>query len=296
MRIEARLVRLAARQHARVSLNQCRVLGLTQQAVSKRVAVGRMRREHAGVYILGPDPGTLDGARMGAVMACGPSAALSHASALLAFGLLDGADRAPFHVSSATARGRVVRGIEAHATRLDPRDVTKRNGVPITTPARALLDAAPSLSTTTLQLAVDRAAQRGQHAQIAALVARSPGHRGLRPLRAALRQTFADAERTKQDFELRLRRLLADAMLAQPLSNVEIVGYEVDLVWPDRCLVVEADGFGPHGRHERERFEDDRRRTADLIAAGYTVLRFTWRQLTEDPAWVLGHVRRALGG
>lgn len=292
--LEPRLARLATRQKGLVTHRQLRAIGFSASAINRRVEAGRVHPVHRGVYAVGHVALTLDARRLAAVMACGPTALLGHRSVLLLFGLVDGRD-GPFHVIASSDRGRQAKGIRHHRASPDSRDRTRRDGIPITTPARALLDAAPSLSTAELQLAVDRAAQRGLHDQIASLISRSPGHRGLKPLRGALERTFADADRTRFDFELQLRRLLADRPdLAQPLANVPIGPYEVDFLWPAQRVIVEADGFGSHGRAERERFEDDRRRTADLQALGFTALRFTWRQLTEDPAWIVGHLHQAL--
>ena len=290
---EERLARLATRQRGLVTHRQLRTIGFSASAVGRRIAAGRLHRVHPGVYAVGHASLPLDARRLAAVMACGPTAALSHQSTLRLVDLVDGRDGPPFHVTTSSRRGRDLKGIHHHRAALPLEDRTRIRGVPSTTTVRALLDAAPTLGDG-LQRAVDRAAQRGLADDLAALVRRSPGHHGAKALRAALRATFADAHRTKREFELRLRRLLADTPLPQPLSNVPIGAYEVDLLWPDHAFVVEADGFGTHGRSERERFEDDRRRTADLTAQGYAVLRFTWRQLTDDPAWVLGHVVRAL--
>ncbi len=56
--------------------------------------------------------------------------------------------------------------------------------------------------------------------------------------------------------------------------------------------MVELDGHGFHSTPSE--FERDRRRDADLQAAGYRVLRFTWRQVTEQPGWVADRIRAVL--
>jgi very-short-patch-repair endonuclease len=66
----------------------------------------------------------------------------------------------------------------------------------------------------------------------------------------------------------------------------------VDFVWPGRGLIVEVDGY--HYHRARSRFENDRRRDAELTAKGWRVLRFTWRQLDERPAWVAAMTQQAL--
>ncbi|MEO8687148.1 MAG: DUF559 domain-containing protein [Solirubrobacteraceae bacterium] len=68
--------------------------------------------------------------------------------------------------------------------------------------------------------------------------------------------------------------------------------HEVDFLWPAQRLVIEVDGYAFHST--RAGFERDRLRDADLLAAGYRVLRFTWRQLTHEPAAVVASLAAAL--
>jgi hypothetical protein len=85
----------------------------------------------------------------------------------------------------------------------------------------------------------------------------------------------------------------AGAGLPRPEANVRIEGYEVDFLWPTERFVVEIDGFAYHS--SRARFEADRRRDAHLAAAGYHVIRVTWRQIRDEPLRVVGRLARALG-
>jgi very-short-patch-repair endonuclease len=55
---------------------------------------------------------------------------------------------------------------------------------------------------------------------------------------------------------------------------------------------VEVDGFAFHS--SRTQFERDRRRDAELAAAGVRVVRVTWQQLTREPQAVLASVAQAL--
>ncbi len=64
-------------------------------------------------------------------------------------------------------------------------------------------------------------------------------------------------------------------------------------MWAAQRLVVEVDGFRFHGH--RAAFERDRRRDATLVAAGYRVIRVTWRQITEEPLAVVASLGQALG-
>ena len=77
-----------------------------------------------------------------------------------------------------------------------------------------------------------------------------------------------------------------------PGVNVRVGGHEVDFLWRKEALVVEVDGFEFHS--SRAAFERDRLRDAGLQAAGFRVIRVTWRQLTEQSEATLVRIARAL--
>jgi very-short-patch-repair endonuclease len=87
-------------------------------------------------------------------------------------------------------------------------------------------------------------------------------------------------------------RLVRAAELPIPRVNSRLGRYEVDFLWPERRFVVEVDGFQFHSL--RSRFERDRARDAALAAAGYTVVRVTWRQLADAPEAVAARIAAAL--
>jgi very-short-patch-repair endonuclease len=82
------------------------------------------------------------------------------------------------------------------------------------------------------------------------------------------------------------------AGLEQPLSNHHLHGHLVDFVWLEQRLIVEVDGYDTH--RDRAAFERDRRRDQILTAAGYRVIRITWRQLTQEPLAVIARIAQAL--
>lgn len=114
-----------------------------------------------------------------------------------------------------------------------------------------------------------------------------------------LRARLLDESRDSpwSELERRGHRLLRRARLTGWRTNVwiavsEVEGYFVDVLFGRQRLIVEFDGWEFHG--DREAFERDRRRRNSLVLLGYRVLNFTWRQVVEDPDWVIGCVRRAL--
>ena len=242
------------------------------------------------MYLVGPLE-TPHSAAMAAVLAYGSGALLSHYPAAV---LWASARRRPsrLHV---TVPGRDVRsrdGIRAHTTaHLDPADATRRHGIPVTSPARTLLDVAATEPTSVL----DRAANEARVLRLVSdhslneQFARYPNHRGV----TALRQTtLAEPKLTRSEAEHRLLELIRAAQLPEPLTNARVAGYEVDFLWPDHRLVVEVDGYAFHST--RRSFERDRRRDADLTSRGYRVIRLTWRQITAEPEVVIAQLAPSL--
>ena len=76
------------------------------------------------------------------------------------------------------------------------------------------------------------------------------------------------------------------------MTNRRVAGWEVDAFWPRHRLVVEVDGYAYHGN--RAAFERDRRKDAALVAAGYRVVRVTWRQIADEPHVVVALLARLL--
>lgn len=87
-------------------------------------------------------------------------------------------------------------------------------------------------------------------------------------------------------------RIVDAARLPRRVVNRRLGRFRPDFLWPDERVVVETDGFAAHGH--RAAFERDRARDAELAALGYVVLRFTWRQLTEQPVLVSARLAQVL--
>ncbi len=97
---------------------------------------------------------------------------------------------------------------------------------------------------------------------------------------------------SRSEAERLMRRLMKSAGLPVPLTNHRVLGRERDFAWKPERHVVETDGWAAHGT--RASFEEDRRRDAELVAAGWTVQRITWDQLRDKPEWVAARIAAAL--
>jgi very-short-patch-repair endonuclease len=176
---------------------------------------------------------------------------------------------------------------------LDARDVARRYGLPVTAPARTLLDLSGLLPARELERAVEEAERTRlvRPAQLAALLARSPGRHGTAALRALLERTTPSTF-TRSEAEERLLALVRAARLPDPELNVRIAGHEVDFLWREAGLAVEVDGFAFHST--RAAFERDRIRDGELLGAGLAVLRVTWGQIVSEPEALLVRLAQAL--
>ncbi len=277
---------LADAQHGVVARAQLLERGLTARQIERRVAARRLCRLYYGVYAIGHRRLTVDGRWMAAVLAGGPGAVLSHASAAAAWDLRRSASGL-IHVTVPSGAGRERRaGLRLHrSATLTSRDVAEVRGVPVTSVARTIIDLSRTLKGRELEALVDRADQRGI-VDFAALRAATPAS-----LQAVLR-SYAPAA-TRSELEERFLTLCDDHGIARPETNAHVEGFEVDFVWRDRRLIVEVDGYAYH--RSPSTFEDDRERDVRLQIAGWTVLRFTWRQITERTAWVAAAVTRGVG-
>jgi very-short-patch-repair endonuclease len=101
----------------------------------------------------------------------------------------------------------------------------------------------------------------------------------------------AGATRTRSELEERMLNLCHRFRLP-PEVNATVEGYEADFVWREQRLIVETDGWAAHGT--RTAFERDRRRDADLLAAGWRVLRISYERLEREPEWVAARIAEAL--
>lgn len=164
-------------------------------------------------------------------------------------------------------------------------------GIPVTTVARTILDLAATDPVQTVERAIREAEvnRLADETGLHVVIARYPGRRGVATLKRLTDAGDLDVV-TGSELEDRFRRFLTDHHLPPPLRNTVVEGYIVDALWPNARVIVELDGYATHGR--RRAFEEDRRRDRVLTAAGYLVVRITWRQLRDEPAGVDRELRR----
>lgn len=276
--IDATIAALAEAQHGVVSRRQLLALGLGRRAIGHRVETGRLRPLYRGVYAVGHRAVSQDGRWMAALLASGPDAVLSHRSAAAMWGISVAAARIEVTVPG---RRDARADTRLHTARLAPDEVQTVRRLDVTTPARTLIDLAAVVRADTLARAVREAEVRrlADATSLAELIERHRGRRGL----AAVRRIVA-AERldviARSELEERFLAFAEEVGLPAPRANILIEGFEVDFAWREERLIVELDGFAYHGT--RAAFERDRARDRRLQAAGWRVVRITWRQLRDE--------------
>lgn len=280
---------IARRQHGNVTSEQLLACGVSETMTRWRVKTGRLFRVHRGVYAVGRPPLTPLEHAAAAALACGPGSALSHEGALALWGFTEswpasfdvvvvGADRRPKGI--ATHR---VQGLTRH-------DLTVQRGIPVTSPARTLLDCAPRLPDRDRTRAVNDALRSPyltatQLADVRHRFARHPGARLLDPFLDGLNPTASHLE---DDF----LAFCAHHGLPRPEVNVLIAGHLVDAVFPQAKVIVELDSWQFHS--DRRAFETDRERDADTLLAGFVTVRLTSERMKQRPAAEAARLRQLI--
>lgn len=225
---------------------------------------------------------------MAAVLACGPGAALSHHSAAAFWGFgrewargIDVSVRRESYLRRNGIRPRSRPSLPAD-------DVVIRHEIPVTTPARTIVDVATEMGPDRLERAVNEADKLDliDAEEFGLGLDRFAGEPGVRPLRRLLDPyTFRLSD---SDLEVFFRPIAAAVGLPQPLTKAWVNGFEVDFFWPNLGLVVETDGLKYHRTTSAQ--TRDRLRDQTHTASGLTPLRFTHYQVRYERA----HVRRVL--
>jgi very-short-patch-repair endonuclease len=185
-------------------------------------------------------------------------------------------------------------GIRVHRVADLPSDERRlKNGIPVTSPARTLLDFASQAREDELECAIAEAyaLELTNERELQRVLERHPFRSGAAALKGELKRERGPAL-TRSKAEQLMKLLVREAGLPAPLVNKKVAGFKADFLWPGRRLIVEEDGFRFHG--SRRAFERDRKRDAAHILAGYRVIRITWRQLTEERVAVAVTIARAL--
>lgn len=215
---------------------------------------------------------------MAAVLACAPGALASHRTALGIWELAPD-NRRTVDVTAPGRGGHTRRGIVLHRPRcLHPEDRAVRDGIPVTSVARTVLDVAATLDDRRVERVLE-AAERSQlfdGRALGRICERNRRHPGCGRLRRVLGD-LADPGVTRSELERDFLDLCRDFGIPKPETNAMVEGYEVDAVWRDAGLIIELDSWRFH--RTRAAFERDRARDEALELARFRVVRVTGRRM-----------------
>jgi very-short-patch-repair endonuclease len=277
------IAELALRQHAVVAYWQLIALGLSPDAIQRRVDHGRLHRLHRGVYAVGHLRLPAKAHAIAAAFTYGPGTLVSHRSAAWLWDLLDDSRALIDVVGEAKRRSRP--GIRYHCLRLlHPDDRAEIDGIPVTSVAHTLFDLAEVVPQRQLVYAIEQAEQLRVFDLTAVLgcIDRNRRRAGAKRLRQAVAATDLEAQHAHKGLERLFLAFCRDYDVQKPAMNAVVEGFTVDALWAKQRLVVELDSWKHHKK--RRAFEEDRRRDAALALAGYQVLRVTYNWLVDEPA------------
>jgi very-short-patch-repair endonuclease len=282
------VLRLVARQDGLISDAQVRRCGLPERTVRRRMAEGGWARVAPGVLLAGGHALT-DRARLRAVgmwadgrgLLSGPAAAWWHGMS----------PSAPDRIELTVARRCGLRGrpgVRVRRRDLDRRDVVRVDGITLTArPLTALETAAAVVDGAAF---LDRALQRYvDFPAVYQAYCRNLGAYGAARIADLL---IVAADRADSAAERVLVTLLRAVGITGWRLGVPFGQWTIDLAFDDVRVAVEVDGWAWH--MDVDRFRADRHKGNALVRAGWTVLRFTWHDLVNRPAYVVAEIRAAL--
>lgn len=276
-------------------------LGISPRQREGLVRGGVLRRVGPGVHALVGAPSSARQRLLAATLVAGPGAVASHLAAAWIWGF-DGV--VPDRAEVSVPRSRNPRSVDGAVHRVSDLlavDVTEAGPLPITTPARTLLDIASVVPPDQLEEAFDGARRRGQiylpFLEWRLEELRRQGRAGVRALDVLLARERTSAQ-AESWLESAFLRLIRDAFLPPPrVQVVKTPGkgrrVRLDAFYDDQRLVAEVNGHGSHSTRRQRQADAERR--ARLLAMGLRVVDFTYEDVTERPQHVVETLAGLLG-
>jgi hypothetical protein len=269
---------VAAKQHGNVARAQLLDLGIPDSGIAYRVEIGRLHRVYRGVYAVGRRPVSPHERASGAVLACGPGAALSHGSAMTLWGFWRRWDE-PFEVT--VPGDRRTKGVAVHrSATVAWRDLTIQLGIRVTSPARTVFDISPRLDDRALKRTVNNALHsewcgESQFVEVVKRLAHLRQARRIAPL------IGLPGTPTRSGWEDDFPAFCQAQGLPTPVMGEPVRGYVVDALFSAERVIVELDSWEFH--KGAIAFETDRERDAETLAQGFVTVRITSERISQAP-------------
>ena len=284
------------------TLGQALASGLNRTTVYRRVRLGRYTLEHPTVFAFAGLPESWERSVLAACLAAGPDAVASHRTAGRLWGLV-GSEHDGVELTVPRHRRPRLHKVTLHRLADLRRDeTTVRWRVPITNPLRTMVDLAAVLPSKEVEDALDAGLRWPALFSVAAIEATlknmaGRGRSGVGVLRKVLEEREFGNAVSDSDLEKRMNRLLKQAGLPKSVFHYVVTAEgrflaEVDFAYPEIRLAIEVDGFGVHGTPRA--MAKDFVRQNGLVPFGWRVLRFTWRQVVDEPGMVAAAIADAI--
>lgn len=287
----------AHRYHGLLRKSDAARVGVSKSSWYRAIDSGLLVPLYPNVVRLPGAPETWEQRALAAVWALGGGALTSHRTSTRLWGVERPQDDPLEVILASRARCVTLPGVIVHRPRdlVDLRPVI-RYDIPTTNPVRMLLDLAavdPDRLHETAYALLERQVVSPVALRGALMRHARRGRNGITAFRGLLDELGDDRLPTDSLLEERMAELLRMHRLPPARFHARVAGYEVDFLIIDSPVVLECDGWATHGLN-RDQFEFDRLREADLVAAGYVVVHFTWRRVTTEPAAVAANIRAAI--
>lgn len=290
----------AARRNGVVGRREALAMGMSARTIARRVATGHLIAIAPGVLALPGATQTEEGLLQSAGTSIGGIASHQSAARLHQLTITDETTVAVTVPIRRTHRFHTA--VVHQSTDLDPAQTLTINGIAVTDVCRTVIDLATELRPAALGDLVDQAVQlklteyETVRKRLEKLARR--GKPGVVRLRRVLEQRSDTPVVTDSVLELRLVRILTVGGLPMPDTQfmpswLRTVNGRVDVAYVTERVIVEADSRRWH--NSPEAFQADRERDNLAQLAGWTILRYTWEDVTRRPEYVVATVRGALG-
>jgi hypothetical protein len=298
--VKQRIARLSQRQLGLISMRQLIALGCPEGVVRRNLRDGVWVRIQRGAFKTSPGKLSREQQELAAFLLAGEGAVLSHFSAARKLGLAVPTFEDVHVTVPYERRGGRLEGTKIHRVKKFAKVLTTRRGdFRVTTIAQTIIDLAGVLDAHWLAVVLDSAlVQRRAHLKsiIHLFLCQPPERPGMLRLGELLRERvgmveFPESPLESLAFELS-QKLNAKPVLQHPVVLPSGRTIHIDFAFPEHKLAVETDGKQDHLNDWA--FHTDRHRDVDLAALGWVPIRFTWKDIHNNPNYFVTRVNQAL--
>jgi very-short-patch-repair endonuclease len=300
LEVDRVLAKLAEGQLGLIHDHEALAVGVSPAQIRRRVRVGTLERVMPNVTRVAAVEATWEQRQLALCKWAGPGWVSSRTAAGAIYGF-DGLVGIRHEISGAGRISRTPTGVYVHERCVFlPGDQANSQGIPVTSPARTVIDLSADLDHKHLERAFESAIRMGYITpEFLMRRLRKLGTKGRRRARRIIEVLVdrGDAPPSDSDFEILIKQVLRDGDLPLPEMQVPVhddQGFiaRVDFIYPLLKLILEADSYKHHAG--REDWATDGAKRRRITALGYSIMPITYRDVMTDRRAVQGSVRRAI--